>query len=212
MCEAERFGKVTNFELHHFSDASTTGYGQCSYLLLVSEDGQVNCSLFMSKARVVPRKSLTIPRLELSAAVVSVRHLISRLLRVELNFDNIVEWFWTDSNIVLGYIAKESSRFDIFVSNRVQQILDHTSPKQWKYIELINPADIASRGLPAEELSRNTIWFNRLHFLWGNESALPDQSIPKLDLEDPEVRRAKTLITQTDKCYSSILDRIEYFW
>ncbi|XP_020567593.2 uncharacterized protein LOC105356562 [Oryzias latipes] len=26
------FGKVTKQELHHFSDASTTGYGQCSYL------------------------------------------------------------------------------------------------------------------------------------------------------------------------------------
>ena len=86
----------------------------------------------MSKAPLVRRKALTIPRLELSAAVVSVR--MSRLLREELEFDDIVEWCWRDSAIVVGYIANESRQFHVFVSNRVQQILDHSNANQWKYI------------------------------------------------------------------------------
>lgn len=59
-------------ELHHFSDASTCGYGQCTYLRQVSEDGSVHCALVMAKSRVTPIKVTTIPRLELAAAVVSV--------------------------------------------------------------------------------------------------------------------------------------------
>lgn len=43
----------------------------------------------------------TIPRLELSAAVVSIR--ISDMLRNELEIQDLKEFFWTDSTIVLGY-------------------------------------------------------------------------------------------------------------
>ena len=60
-------------EQHHFSDAGTEGYGQCSYLRLVDTRNRVNCSLLIGKARVTPLKPITVPRLELTAAVVSVR-------------------------------------------------------------------------------------------------------------------------------------------
>ena len=73
------FGRVVSTELHHFSDASHSGYRQCSYLQLVNEEGQVHCSLVMSKARVVPLKPITIPCLELNAAVASIK--ISSLIQ-----------------------------------------------------------------------------------------------------------------------------------
>lgn len=44
------FGRVVRKELHHFSDASTYGYGQCSYLRQVNEDGSVHCALVMGKS------------------------------------------------------------------------------------------------------------------------------------------------------------------
>jgi hypothetical protein len=80
----EGFGNVMLVEIHHFSDASTLGYGQCSYLRLVNEKQQVHCSLLMGKARVCPLKVVTIPRLELTAALVSVK--VSKFLRRELQF------------------------------------------------------------------------------------------------------------------------------
>lgn len=116
----EGFGTVISTQLHHFSDASTTGYGQCSYVRLVDDKGQIHCSLIMGKARVAPLKMVTIPRLELTAAVVSVR--VSEMLRQELQYESVEEIFWTDSKVVLGYIKNGSKRFHVFVANRVQQI------------------------------------------------------------------------------------------
>ena len=64
-CKPEDFGEVRAVEVHHFSDASQAGYGQCSYLRLLNENNQAHCSLVMGKARVTPLKHVTVPRLEL---------------------------------------------------------------------------------------------------------------------------------------------------
>ncbi|WAR20844.1 hypothetical protein MAR_014818 [Mya arenaria] len=65
------FNEDTIIELDHFSDASSYGYGQCSYIRLVNKDS-VHCALLIGKARVAPLTVVTIPRLELTAAVLSV--------------------------------------------------------------------------------------------------------------------------------------------
>ena len=138
-------------ELHNFSDANTEGYGQCSYLRLVDTRNRVNCSLIMGKARVTPLKPITVPRLELTAAVVSVR--VSEMLRRELRYNEIEEVFWTDSKVVQAYIHNDARRFHTFVANRVQQIRERTVPEQWKFIEgKKNSADDASRGLSPKDL------------------------------------------------------------
>ena len=46
------FGQPVVVEIHHFSDASEMGYGQCSYLRLVNREGEVHCCLIFAKARV----------------------------------------------------------------------------------------------------------------------------------------------------------------
>ena len=73
------FGKVTNCTLHHFSDASQSGYGQCSYIKLANERAQIHCCLLIGTLRVTTLKFISIPRLELKAAVLSVK--TSKLLR-----------------------------------------------------------------------------------------------------------------------------------
>ena len=119
---------VVKRELHHFSDASMSGYGHCSYLRVIDEQNQVYCSLVMGKSRVTHLKPVTIPRLELTAALVSVK--ISDLVQQELDYKDVVQWYWTDSKIVMGYIANDSGRFHVYVANRVQQIRHLTNPKQ----------------------------------------------------------------------------------
>ena len=74
---------------------------------------------------------------------------ISKMLREELD-DRIddEETFWTDSQVCLGYINSNVRQFKVFVASPVQQICDHTSTKQWHFIESgNNPADDTSRGL-----------------------------------------------------------------
>jgi hypothetical protein len=142
------FGNVKRYELHHFADASFSGYGVCTYLRAISESDDVHCCLVMGKARVTPTSVTTIPRLELTAAVVSVR--TSDMLRNELEIQDLQEFFWTDSTVVLGYISNDAKRFQVFVANRVQRIKASTKPEQWAYVASEdNPADHASRGLTA---------------------------------------------------------------
>ncbi|XP_071488838.1 uncharacterized protein [Diadema antillarum] len=54
------FGKPVNVQLHHFSDASMLGYGQCLYVRLVNQEGRVHCTLIFAKSRVAPIKVITV--------------------------------------------------------------------------------------------------------------------------------------------------------
>ncbi|XP_026214228.1 uncharacterized protein LOC113160973 [Anabas testudineus] len=189
------FGHVVKKELHHFSDASTHGYGQCSYLRQVNQDGNVHCALITGKSRVAPLKVITIPRLELTAAVVSVA--VSSILKEELGFSNMDEYFWTDSKVILGYIYNEARRFHTFVSNRIQRIHLTTTPQQWRYVSTDkNPADIASRGASVSELLSSD-WFTGPQFLWEKEILSPKEVITEITIGDPEVRKVQSLNVQT---------------
>ncbi|XP_041946889.1 uncharacterized protein LOC121707963 [Alosa sapidissima] len=187
------FGVVMETELHHFSDASTSGYGQCSYLRVKNLRGEIQCSLVIGKARVSPTKLTTIPRLELTAAVVSVT--VSNMLREELSYTDVKEHFWTDSKVVLSYINNDSRRFHTFVANRVQKIRNSTTPQQWHYVPTDkNPADGASRGRTVNELLRSN-WFTGPMFLWESEISTSEDEVPDLAVGDPEIRKAQALQT-----------------
>ena len=60
------FGKVVQYEVHSFWDASQFGIGQVSYLRVVNENKDVHVSFLMSKARVAPIKPMSIPRMDLN--------------------------------------------------------------------------------------------------------------------------------------------------
>ena len=124
--KADDFSDQKEVELHHFSDASERGYGQCSYIRMIDKDGQVSTSLVMAKSRVTPSKPVTMPRLELLAAALSVK--VAEFLDAELDYKSVKHYFWTDSKVVLGYIANKARRFHVFVTNRVQQIRNSSEP------------------------------------------------------------------------------------
>ena len=110
------FGVVVSRQIHSFSDASSTGYGQVSYLRMENERGDVHCAFLIGKARVAPVKTMTIPRLELTAATVSVR--VVEMIARELDEPVNSRHFWTDSTTVLKYICNEKKRFQVFVADR----------------------------------------------------------------------------------------------
>jgi hypothetical protein len=124
------FDDVASAELHHYSDASQKGYGAVSYLRLKNAGGDVYCCFLLAKSKLAPIKSVTIPRLELMAAVVAVR--LDATLRKELRLRINMSVFWTDSMIVLAYLKNTTSRFQTFVANRVSMIHDLSEPKQWR--------------------------------------------------------------------------------
>lgn len=68
----------------------------------------------MRKPHITPLKNVTVPRLELTAALVSTK--VSSVLRQELDYKNVKEVLWTDSQVVLGYIRNDARRFHVFVA------------------------------------------------------------------------------------------------
>lgn len=151
----ENFGDVAEMQIHHFCDASQEAYGTVSYLRLVNNKGNVHCSFIMGKSRLAPIKPMTIPRLELSAAVLAVK--VDSLIEQELKLQCKESIFWCDSMIVLQYIKNMTKRFQkkkkTSVANRVAIIHDGSQPTQWRYVDSnSNPADDASRGLQAKDM------------------------------------------------------------
>ena len=94
--------------------------------------GKIHCCLLIEKSRVTPKKYVTIPRLELVAAVLSVK--IAALIRRELDIEWKNETFWMDSKVVLGYINDNTKKMKIFVANRIQQIHEGSNVSQWRYV------------------------------------------------------------------------------
>ena len=151
--------EVQYFEIHHFADASTVGYSACSYIRYVGREGQFHVRFLLGKCRVVPLKPvLTVPRLELAAAVLASQ--LASVLSREYPQPAAV-YFWTDSTIVLGYIKSVALRFKVYVANRVQKIHSASEPKQWGHVRSSdNPADDGSRGVLSER------WLNGPEFLY----------------------------------------------
>ena len=175
-------------ELHHFSDASLQAYGCCSYIRCINRNGNVHVALVMSKNKVAPLKRLTIPRLELQAAVLSVK--VDAFLKSELDIAVLRSYFWVDSEVVLKYIANDCRRFHIFVGNRVSVIRQLSEPDQWHHVSgKDNPADLVTRGQSYDNIDMAR-WFSGPDFLRGYKSEWQMSGVDKDDLgEDPEVRK-----------------------
>ena len=92
------------------------------------------------KTRLAPIKPLTIPRLEVQAAVMMVR--MSQTFRKELDVIPSQINYWTDSTRILPYIKSQGTRFHTFVSNRVAEIKEVSDPETWRHVPgRLNVAD-----------------------------------------------------------------------
>ena len=185
-----------SIELHHFCDASEVGYGACTYVRAINRRGQIHVSLLISKNRLAPVKPVTVPRLELLAAIVASN--LDCVVRRELDIELMKSTFWTDSMITLAYIQSDSRKFKTFVANRVSLIRENSTPDQWCHIVgYDNPADILSRGCNVSKLP--TVWFEGPRFLSEYKSSWPIQPSAMLDLtdEDSEIKLKQLPVKNT---------------
>ena len=61
----------SSIELHGFGNASPSAYGAAVYIKCLGEAGHASTHLAMSKSTVGPAKTVSLPRLELLAAVIN---------------------------------------------------------------------------------------------------------------------------------------------
>lgn len=65
----------TEYNLHVFCDASEQVYGSVAYLVMEST-GKVHVTFMIADSRVVPRQQLSMPQLELCAALTGAHSLV----------------------------------------------------------------------------------------------------------------------------------------
>ena len=183
------FGNIVEIQLHLFSDASRSGYSSVAFLRLTDSDKQVYCAFVIGKSRLAPIREISIPRLELTAAVVSVR--LSKIVQeeIDLKIGRIV--YWTDSTSVLKCIYNEGKRFHTFESNRLTVIHNGSETTEWRYVNREdNPADDGSKGLKLDDLLKDDRWLKGPEFLWKDEEHWPKlKDTPTMKDNDPEVRK-----------------------
>ena len=139
----------THTYLHVFADASLKAYRAVAYI----EQDQGLPSFIMSKSRAAPLKQLTLPRLELKAAVLAAK--LSSFVKTSLSLDCTVQ-LWSDIQIVLHWIASHKP-LRTFVTNRVEEIRSISTC--WKYCPSAeNPADLLTRGITTEQLRSSHLW------------------------------------------------------
>lgn len=173
------------YELHGFADASKKAYGACVYIRSLYSNGTATMKLISSKSKIAPISPVTIPRLELLAALLLCRLInkIQETLKMKFTSTNL----WTDSQVVLAWLRKPPSSLTEFVRNRVAEIVSHDQ-FVWRYVRTsANPADTVSRGQSSTELARNDMWWNGPSFL---RSVLYEAEVPDLPSDDeiPEMK------------------------
>ena len=144
--------------VHIFCDASEMAIAAVGYIKIMSHDNTDELGFVLGKSKLAPTHGHSVPRLELCAAVLAVEIGCSIADHLSLPIEEFN--FYSDSKIVLGYIFNTTRRFYTYVTNRVSFIRKITKPEQWKFVSTEkNPADQATRALPAHQL-KDSAWLN----------------------------------------------------
>ena len=126
--------------LHIFCDASEGIYGSVAYLRTEDANGVVQVSFVLARSRIAPKRQLSMPRLELSAALTGAQ--LAHLLLEEFTLTVQQVTLWSDSTTVLNWLHSDSCCYKVFVGTRVAEIQTLTDGQNWRYVNTRdNPAD-----------------------------------------------------------------------
>ncbi|XP_049294150.1 uncharacterized protein LOC125769458 [Anopheles funestus] len=175
-------------ELHTFTDASEAAYGACIYARCKNAEGEIRISLLASKSRVAPLKRVTLPRLELNAAVLGA-HLQHRVQKA-MQIDSVESFIWSDSTVTLKWIASPPNTWKTFVANRVAEVQRYSHPRHWRHVPgSSNPADLVSRGMSAANFLKSRQWHSGPDWLALPASSWPSSNPDSIDGVDLEIRQ-----------------------
>ncbi|XP_029156108.1 uncharacterized protein LOC114928910 [Nylanderia fulva] len=183
----------STLQIHGFADASERGYAAAVYIRN-SGTKQTTINLIMGKSKVAPVKPVSLPRLELCAAVLLTT--LTLHIRNTLGLTSTPVHLWSDSKVTLHWIQGHAARWKTFVANRVAHIQTQLPDAQWRHVAgKDNPADCASRGINPEELVNHTLWWTGPTWLALDETAWPSSEVHIAEDDLPE-QRTTSLMTK----------------
>ena len=167
---------------------------------MVFTDGTSTLSFLIGKSQLAPIKTVSLPKLELKAAVVGVR--TAQVIKIEMSLPLNTFKYWTDSTVTLQYITDISHRFKMYVANRVAKILEYTDTGDWQHIDgKMNPTDRCTRGLmdSANLLQQDK---NEKSWLLGQDFLTKEHQaskivIDEIDEDNPEIKKKDILVAAT---------------
>ena len=124
---------VTKMEFHSFSNASEKAYSAAVYARYEYLDGSISSRLVAAKTSLAPLKTISIPRLELMSAVISLRlsKQVCKVLEIQLREVN----FWMNPHMTVGYwIRGQSRNYKPFIAHCVGKIHHDSNPEQWRHV------------------------------------------------------------------------------
>ena len=127
---------------------------------------ETQVAFVFGKARVAPMKALSIPKLELQAALLATRLKEDVFKALTIPVSNT--FMWTDIATVLQWL-NSGSKQPTFVANRIGEIVESTTVDQWFHVlSGDNPAETGTRGSSAESLKTSS-WVNGPNLLKSGE-------------------------------------------
>ena len=130
-------------------------YRAVCYLRLVDVNDKMHCAFLVGRSRLAHVRPMTVPRLELSAAVLAVQP--KQSIREELDIAVTKSTFLSDSTCVLHNIKNQSRRFHTFVANRLSIIHELWTPYLWRHVPYkLNPVDEVSQGVTVQDMINHT--------------------------------------------------------
>ncbi|XP_045463742.1 uncharacterized protein LOC123673300 [Harmonia axyridis] len=206
-CYSVNIPEANKIELHVFCDASKKAYAVASYLRVLTKD-EIDVTLVMARARVAPTKPISIPRLELQAAVMGSRLAKTIKDTLEIKIDEV--FLWSDSITVLCWIKGDGSKLGQFESHRIGEIQELTNINNWNWIpSKLNSADIATRTYNKDDGNKTTYasLFKGPDFLYElDETLWPKKNIVSLeDLPYEEIEI--TAVTTEEESYLPDINR-----
>ncbi|XP_062710760.1 uncharacterized protein LOC134288863 [Aedes albopictus] len=191
---AADYQSYSSLQIHVFVDASKSAYACVVYFRVESEKGP-EVALVAGKAKVAPLKLMSVPRLELQAAVLGTRLLNSVVSLHDLPVSRRV--LWTDSQTVLAWLRSDHRRYQQFVGFRVAEILSSTDVQEWRKIDTeLNVADLATKWGKGPNFERDNPWFRGPKFLLESESFWPKQEAVQCTTNE-EIRHVGVHVEQT---------------
>jgi len=212
-CYSRNSSNSEENQLHILCDASEKAFSAIAFLRVKADNDNYKVNIVCAKTRVAPLKPISIPRLELQAALMGAR--LAKVIKDELELKINRTVYWTDSSTVLRWLRNDARRFKQFVSHRLGEILESSDVNEWRWIPTaVNVADDATRDIEESDISKESRWFRGPAFLKQEECEWPmerNEVFPEVKGEDLE-EKVNILMVQEQTEIVPDIRRFSRYW